>query len=241
MKTVFLALILGFLALVVTLQIVFIRNRITKLNDSMIEKSTEVSKSAKSLAQAESKLRIYGITVDMKLSKIIATSPKTLQMLIKDVSTREEISVPYVCDTGALSVPAKIDKVSVLILHQNSGSTALVRDIANKEIRYILFNNEIFQVNVFTDLLSEVIIPYFTEQKLAPIASQLENMYAVVVYSLANHTPNYNEALTQDCEFSIVPFIGSINKKVSPDDLFDIMPSSIDTVINTHIVGYKTL
>lgn len=241
MNPIFLMLIVGFLALLIILQIIFIRNRIKEFKSQIMDKTLDVSKTARDIAQSESKFRVYGITVDLALTKTITTSPQALLFAIKEIVTRDSVSLPYVCDSGSLTVPSKIDKISILVLQPNAGSTTMVRDILNKEIRYILFNSEVYMIDTFPSLLSDTIIPFFNEQKMDRIADSLSSKFVVVLYALANHTPDSYESITADCSFSILPFMGEIRKKVDAGTFFNAMPNIMDNVANVHVVGYKTL
>jgi hypothetical protein len=230
----------------ILLQVVYIRSRLHEYSTGNVQRKVDAQNTAHSLAKEESKLRVYGIVVDFDLCAILSSAGSSLQEAINLLINQENVAIPYVCDAGVRNVPAQIDKVALLVLKSNKGAETLQNDLINDQIKYIVINQEVYMAKVFEGLRDHVIAPHFRDMNMISTSEKFNDRIIIVLYSLANHTVLDPSVVTEDCMFSIHPFIGAIKQKGGSSKFIDVASGILGGLSQganqpLHIIGYKTI
>jgi len=238
---------LAFLFVLIIIQVIFIRMRLSKIKTDLVIKQVDAQKEAISSATSESKLRVYAITVELDLtSKLGIAMPESFQEALVTRVTEKPMSLPFVCDFGVKSFDVRITKVAFLVLASGAGSEALSRDIANNEINYVMIQQEVYKAVFDQSIKDDVIVPYYQNQNMLDTADAFNDSIVITLLSLANNEPTESSAELEHnvCNFIMQPFMGKIVLKGGSGNVIDTVSQIIGAPgksLPLHVVGYRAL
>lgn len=226
---------------IIILQIMYIRFRLEDYKKDNYKRTLSAQDAAYSLLQEESKIRIYGLVIDMDLTEFISTNGG-LQKQLDTIVDAYAPSLPYVCDTGLKSVSTRFEKVAILVTQTTRGSELLSMDLSTQAVNYIVMNHSVYMARPLPDIVPHMITPYLAENKLTQTGEKFKNKTLFVLYPVGNNIPA-DEALSKDCEFSMQPFLGNVAqfggsaKYINTTTLFSASASS--STYPVQIIAYK--
>lgn len=198
-------------------------------------------------ATSESKLRIYAITVALDLTEKLGLAiPEAIRDPMVNLVTSQPMSLPYVCDGGVRSIDVKITKVAFIVIASNPGGEALVRDIANNEVNYIMIQQEVYKVVYTPSLKDDYVVPYFQNQNMLETANAFNDNIIIAMLSLANNEPLVPDTDIEHnvCNFAMQPFMGDIVLKGGNGRVIDTTSQIIRAAgksLPIHVIAYRAL
>lgn len=227
------------------LQVFYIHFQLSKYKESIVKRKIDAQNSISMISRQDTKLRIYGLVVDLDLSSLLYSTGGDLKKAILDVvSSRTTEALPYVCDVGVKSVPVKIDKVALLVIHENHGGSRLQLDLETNNVKYIVINQTVYMARAFSNLRNDVIAPFFENNNMMSTAEKFDGRIIIVLYPLANHTLIETEGISKDCHFALQPFIGEFRLFGGSGEYIDVATQVFNGMVSgsghpVHAIAYK--
>lgn len=194
------------LIILITLQIIFIRMKLSKLETTQYNTRYEANKNAINELNSSNKLQVYGLIVNTKLTDIMNNIAFSTSSEFYDIVTPQVFNIPYTCKTGLFYFDVECNRVGALIIKSNQGANDLIESIKNNRLRYLLINNQWFLCN-YSDS---------SQNSLATIMSKkhnesLSNHYIILLYAIKSQFNVPLADFDSSCISDLKPFIGSVN------------------------------
>jgi hypothetical protein len=226
---------------IIILQIMYIRFRLEDYKKDNYKRTLSAQDAAYSMLQEDSKIRIYGLVIDMELTEFIATNGG-LQRHLDVVVDAFAPSLPYVCDTGLKSVSTRFEKVVVLVTQTTRGSELLTMDLGSQAVNYVVMNHSVYLVRPLENIIPNTITPYLADNKMNQTLEKFQNKTIFAFYPVGNNAST-DVSMPKDCTFSMQPFLGNIaqfggsSKYVNTSTIFS--SSSATSAYPVQIIAYK--
>lgn len=223
--------ILVILILLVILQIVWIRTKLSELQDKQLNRYTNNAPS--SMETGKGTIGLYSIVLDTKTTLKVNDQARPVYDDLRSILGDADgtFMLPNTCPGGSMKTKSmKSNKIGFLCCKSTPSSHALQEDIVKGKISYIIFNDQMLLIEYNETINDEVVNLNISKNKLVSFV-----IYAVPVSKDSN----------DQCSVNLKPFMGGIqlhdNVNIEYIDVrivLGLQDGSPD-LLPTQIVAYK--
>ena len=195
-----------FMILLVTLQIFFIRIKLSQLANVQYNVRYEASQNVIKELDSSNKLQVYGLILNTKLTEIMNNIAFSTSSEFYDIVTPQVFNIPYICKTGLFYIDVECNRVGALIVKANQGANDLIDSIKNNRLRYLLINNQWFLCN-YNDTTQNNLATIITKKHNESIS----NHYILLLYAIKSQFNVPLADLDSSCISDLKTFTGSVN------------------------------
>lgn len=259
-KNIFIYSAISFLFVAIILQFVYIHSQLHATRGLIQRKGLDAEAKAREIGHKQNLIRIYPITVDLKMGKMIIDQSSTFKNFLKEIMNQYTYVLPYVCDRSVQQMQIKFNKIGILVLDKNYGADGLYEDVKNNRVEYIILRNQLYGISV-NENINEAIKEQFqkrngeeknsetpSDTNFSELLERLQHKHIFTLLPLMNHDLKEREGgemLPTNCKFKLFPFLGMVTKKAGNDFLIniniEIAPQEIKSNIMMHVIAYRTI
>ena len=207
----------------VIFQILWIRRKLSDFSTSKL--SSEMTQNAKIVAStsaARSNLIVYNVVLNSPLTQSLNTEFNSENIDLMNMVAPKTFNIPHTCGNIVKSMSLSCNDVAFLVLQKTLGSEALIQDIENQSIMYIMVNGNLYLIDS-SPTSNKIIQDTYT---------QYNDSYIVYVYTIST-AKNIVLNTGDSCELDVIPFYGSLSTSDILNDLDMSKPS-----VQIHMLGY---
>lgn len=240
------------LLLLIILQIIYIRVKLSSMKDSIHVKDMSIRKQYSEQAKSKNQLQVYGVKIDCKCTSALNDKYSVIGNQLLELTAPKQFMIPHVCPNqdGVKHLNVNVKKMGFLILIPNTASQKLLNDIEVGEVRYVVLNSQFFLVHHF-DKQDVANLKQIVKEADIPHASNvIENRDIVFLYVLDSKfsVPIFDPNIdTTNCVIQLSTFLNPHNtiRDFNDHNLLDLQAvigyTNAFQQIPVHVLGYKLL
>lgn len=205
----------------VIFQILWIRAKISSYSASKLSSEmTQQAKISASTSSARSNLIVYSVALNTILTNSLNVEFNAEYIDLNSVAAPKSFNIPHTCGSIVKSVTLSCNDVGFLVLEMTMGSSALIQDLTNQSLLYIMVAGNLYLIDS-NNTINQAI------QKTYP---QYKGYYIIYVYTISS-SKNIILNTADTCQLDIVPFYGTL----STNNIINFLDL---TSKHLHILGY---
>lgn len=228
------------------LQILWIRHRITTLENDGYDKELSIRRDVVKTSSVSNRLQVYGLVVDCLATEMMNNKNLRIYNQISHFGTPRTFSVPHVCSTGVKSINLDIYKMGFLVVKQNEGSDNLCNDIVSGKIQYVIINNKLLMIAFDNGEKERGLKEAILDMQIP----QLENIGNNIIFYLYDMDSKHNNvtdtsiAPDRSCVVDIKSFYG-ISTRIGDQSTILNVKSLVgfqsQTYLPLHVLAYRIM
>lgn len=216
------------------LQILLLRSKMKELWKQTASSEIQMRDTLVSQMTSDNRLQVYSLKINRQYTAALSTSATKFFSDIVDFALPFKRFTTLACDTNVQYVELYYKSVGFLVLDPCAGCEELVSDVMNEKVRYLIFNNTIFDARYSRDLDEKI------KKKLIqdPVFSDISKCTILMVYNPYTYYNDYS------CRFNMQLFNGETypiiedNKCIDLSAVLSLAASNSPTVL-VYALAYK--
>lgn len=235
-----------FFLLAISLQVIYLHFKIRTTQDMVLNKSYKANSAATNVAHDENRLKIYSCLIKLKIITRIFQDADDLKPLIQPALSRIKSYIPLSCDREVKNVQVTYNKIGVLVLYKNEGSSDIYDNISTQKIHYLIINKRVYGVEI-NEEMKNILLKFYKNDN--EIMNELKNNIILFLLPLKNFDLKPN-AIKEDeyCRYDLSPFIGDCPTRTNNEIFIDLQNEVVYNLdmlgvnqLPIQIIGYRTL
>ena len=223
------------------LQIVWVRVKVSSFHSTSLKKELSLKQQVVASMSATNYLQVYSVLIDTWLTRELNNPSHTFSTTIRNEVAPRKFSLPYVCSTKYASLDVDCNGVGFIVMQRSDGSSRIIQDIRNGEVRYVLIQNKVYVAYYEEDAVNGI------KDHLSEVYDTLKERDIIMIYALT--IPQnfvYEPADGSKCSMSLSVFMGSlsgisemVSKHPTAINVDSVIGQSSLSRVAMHILGYK--
>lgn len=239
---VLLAVIVILLAIMGILQVLWIRKRLTQVQD--VHKLNVVLNNNDKSDGVGNTLQVYSMLVDGDITALMNDPSLKFYRQFRDTLNEEVYNTAYVCNAGVRSGNMILKKAGFMAVFPTNGSNSLADDIKHRRVQYLMIGGKMF-FPMFDDKVSQRLVQMFADSNLSgDVTARVQSDDIFILYAVKSAAnSDLDVADDSSCQVSIQSLFGPVSTMTNDTgDYIDVnkelnIPSQKKYPV--HAMGYR--
>lgn len=223
--TLVLCLLISIFVVLLVLQIVYVRNKISGLaQDQNVAKYSFVKTASDDVCKVGNIPRVYGVMVDTRLTSILNNNT-SFQKHFLDSLERMTIPLSFLVDNDMTSFDFVPYRHILIALKSNVSSSQLVSDVQNNLVKYVTWGKHLYLTRA-SQKVRDVVLQYNAANPKQKVVSNVDGYQFLLLLPLPARE---DVALKQPSDVNVSSFLGRSLK----NQTLETLPE------NLYLIGYS--